>query len=95
MARVIVLGPDYRASLHEVGVRQGSGTSLAIGRAIRELTSAAELPGPSDLQGVAPRPGAATVDVWGYFRQVSGTGLGVWYRVGVADELILLAVVRL
>jgi hypothetical protein len=95
MARVVVLGADYRASLREVGIRQGSETSLAIGRAIRELAGASELLGAGELQGLAPRPDAATFDVWGYFRQVTGTGLGVWYRIGSEAQVVLLAVVRL
>jgi len=30
-----------------------------------------------------------------YFRQVTGTALGAWYRIGAEAQLILLAVVRL
>ncbi|HEX7670474.1 MAG TPA: hypothetical protein VF395_12855 [Polyangiaceae bacterium] len=82
MARVVVIGPNYRRSFVTVGFRFGSKASLAVGRAIRELADAAELP-EADARGLVPNVDGEGVSTWAEAWWISEAGLWLWYR---ADE---------
>jgi len=89
---VIRFGPDYRASLSQVGYRSGSQAARSVNRTIRALAGAETLPGPDDGQGLAP----ATGDVarWAYARLVPRAG-GLWLWYVFSDEAVtLLALTR-
>ena len=71
----------------EVGrsLRPHSPRALALGRTIRALADAVDLPGPMDFEASVRPSGRAWV------RRVAERNLWVWYRV-TAEELILVTV---
>jgi hypothetical protein len=68
-----------------LAIKSGSERGIAVGRTVRLLAAANELPGPADFEAAERPVGRAWV------RRVAGRNLWVWYRF-TADEVILLAV---
>ena len=84
MARRVRVTTWYARSASKI-LREGTSRPQAVGRTIRALSGAEDLPGVSDYEATGKRVGRAWV------RRVGGRNLWLWFRF-TEEELVLLTV---
>jgi hypothetical protein len=83
--RRLRLTERYTRAVARLGVGGGTVRGAALGRTLRALLSADELPSPVDTTAAVPPTGSA------YVRRVAGHNVWLWYLVR-GEELVLLTV---
>lgn len=85
MARVVRLTATYRRRLLACGVTTGSALAREVGRHVRDLADARDLPDATlDAEALIPPTHRA------YVRRVAGRNVWLWWRVDETELVMLL-----
>ena len=93
MGRVPRISRQYLRDRDALGVRADASAARDIGRIVRALADANQLPAPDDFQGIMPGADDAPVRTFAFARRVAGRNLWLWYQA-TAEEVTLVGLTR-